>query len=486
MNTSYLSELRLNRTRIFHILFVIFLISIPFSVRKVLWFLPLRENFNEYTDISFYFSDISFFILALFVLFNIKLKHNIVNKSTIRGCFTWNKLQKIDFSIFLIIILFTWSLISLFWIKSIPVGLYSILKFSEMILLFLIINLVPRETIFEKISWIQIGSIPKTFFITIISLGCFESFLAITQFLHQQSIGLTLLKESIFNINTPGVAKILFNNHVYIRAYGSFPHPNILGGFLLFSIITTKLYCRLFHVEQSRRIFLILQYIGIFITFSKSAILGLIIATLFIHLRFQKRTSDSIATIQSQMFHVKHILIILFSIFSGLFLYYINLEKFFIQSLQERWLYMKIAFLFIHNHPILGISCGQFVFLMEKNAIYPLLSWQLQPVHNVFLLIWSELGFIGFFTFSIFFIHLLTFKNTNVSRGTNDMNSEELRSAREISIAIEYFRSILLGFFIILLFDHYLWDIQQGQWFLWMTLGIYSMLTNLKDHKSDI
>ena len=54
-------------------------------------------------------------------------------------------------------------------------------------------------------------------------------------------MGLLWLKESIISPNIPGVAKLIFNGHVYIRSYGLFPHPNILGGFLVFSIISTLL-----------------------------------------------------------------------------------------------------------------------------------------------------------------------------------------------------------------------------------------------------
>jgi hypothetical protein len=33
------------------------------------------------------------------------------------------------------------------------------------------------------------------------------------------------------------------------------------------------------------------------------------------------------------------------------------------------------------------------------------------------------------------------------------------------------FKALLIGFFAIALFDHYLWDIQQGQIMLWLVLG---------------
>ncbi|MCK4892131.1 MAG: hypothetical protein KAS78_05680, partial [Candidatus Pacebacteria bacterium] len=49
--------------------------------------------------------------------------------------------------------------------------------------------------------------------------------------------------ESVIGPQIPGVAKIAVDGEKIIRAYGTFPHPNILGGFLIFTtVITIYLY----------------------------------------------------------------------------------------------------------------------------------------------------------------------------------------------------------------------------------------------------
>src|SRR3990172_2239052 len=122
---------------------------------------------------------------------------------------------------------------------------------------------VPRGTFISKLlgyfsqcsTW---NILQITLTIAIIS-GFFQSIVAILQFISQKSLGLTILGESIFNAHDPGIAKIVINGDVFIRSYGFFPHPNILGGFLALSLLITMVYplifkSKMFHVEQSDNI----------------------------------------------------------------------------------------------------------------------------------------------------------------------------------------------------------------------------------------
>jgi len=123
-------------------------------------------------------------------------------------------------------------------------------------------------------------------------------------------------------------------------------------------------------------------------------------------------------------------------------------------------------------------------------------TWQFQPVHNVFLLIWSELGIVGlglfiYWLYSMFHVKQLT---PSPYQGEGARRADEVRvnlnktGNREVATSDEsilqnksnylsnnrllrYFKAILLGFIFIMLFDHYFWDIQQGSIMLWMILG---------------
>jgi len=74
--------------------------------------------------------------------------------------------------------------------------------------------------------------------------GFLQSLIAIYQFIVQRSVFTSpilakVTGESIIGPQIPGVAKITVDGEKIIRAYGTFPHPNILGGFLIFTLLIT-------------------------------------------------------------------------------------------------------------------------------------------------------------------------------------------------------------------------------------------------------
>ena len=365
----------------------------------------------------------------------------------------------------------------------------------------------------------------KRVFQIIITIYIVQSVIGITQFLIQRSIGLIWLKESIISQDIPGVAKIIFNGHAYIRAYGLFPHPNVFGGFLVFSIIISLLYFKLFHVEQfikfmqhvkacfreikiitivpparnstsknlnqenkassqnvprgtfienfmagEREIIvisfiLLVQTLALLLTFSKSAIIGLFIGLFYLYMikcstsiqlfhveHFKRHAWNILSVFRSKLFYKKiflisSILIMLFFILKP------DTYSLLFKSLQERTFYLNVSHGTFISNPLLGIGLGQFVVNMQNiNNIQP---WQYQPVHSVFLLILNELGIVIFFMFLYFIcklFHVEQFERKN--------------------ILFTYFKTILISFLFIMLFDHYFWDIQQGQILLWLLFGI--------------
>jgi hypothetical protein len=469
-------------------LFLAFLIALPLSVRKVLWYLPLRGSFNEYADVSLYASDI--LLVATLGACILLQRHISNNMSSTRVCFTWNIIKHTRGRLLAVILplgLIINAFISLAYSKELIIGVFFVCKLIELygLYLFVLFRIVPCGTNHT----IQTQSVFSNTILIFIALGVTESALGILQFIQQQSVGLSLIKESIVNPALPGVAKVIINNTQYIRAYGTFPHPNILGGFLLVSIIMSHLYRRVFHVKHTRLMFfggvvLLIQYICLVLTFSKSAMIGLVIAWMYMWF-VSRGTMNSpgllkrrIALWIKKLFHVEQIgaQIVLFGIISlaiSSFFIKINIDKLFFQSLREREIYQSIVLDIIHNYPILGISCGQLVIFMAQQSTYPLLLWQMQPVHNVFLLIWAELGVVGFFIFTLWYF-LLIVGLRYVKKGNGDVTFGQCvpRETIQTTDARIYFRAMVFGFLPILLFDHYMWDIQQGQLIFWIVSGL--------------
>jgi len=155
-----------------------------------------------------------------------------------------------------------------------------------------------------------------------------------------------------------------------------------------------------------------------------------------------------------------------------------NLDLIFIQSIKERSLYLNVSRETILSHPTLGVGAGNSVISMRQLSSWKFLDWQYQPVHNVFLLIRAELGIVGLFLFTWWLIKLLFTRHTenrlfhmkqSISYKTRELKSA---NANTNSLIMAYAKGITLALIFIMLFDHYLWDIQQGQILLWMTLGL--------------
>lgn len=482
-------------------LFFGFLITLPLSVRKVLWYLPLGGVFNEYADASLYLSDILLgMTLAVWIY---RLRNRLSLLSIVRHCSMWNNSRKSLLEILILTLPLVLIAVALFSIHASYkpfFGIIFLLKLIELygLYLFCIFRIVPCGTSLN----VSLRSYFKTGLKIFLLIGVFESLLGILQVVRQHSLGLPFVKESIIDPSLPGVAKIIIDGHSYIRAYGTFPHPNILGGFLLISLIISHLYFRMFHVEQKQWFLnsgfsLSVQYVGLLTTVSKSAIAGFLIAWIYIGFVSRGTVIDSVKSsvknfcIKSKLFHVERWIVVLIIILGMSvllpILWKIDSDKLFLQSLREREVYQNIALDIVHNHPILGISCGQLVIFMSQQPTYPLLPWQLQPVHNVFLLVWAELGVVGFFIFTLWYVLLIgtipSYKSnkrgyltTALTQDTDGHLDSSMFHVKQLEISSLHYRAIIIGFLPMLLFDHYLWDIQQGQLLLWLVSGVGSGL----------
>jgi hypothetical protein len=131
-------------------------------------------------------------------------------------------------------------------------------------------------------------NILRNVFRILIAVGLINAIIGISQAILQHSVGLFWLKESLISPDLPGVAKVVFAGEPYIRAYGLLPHPNILGGLVLFSIILTLTYKHIFYSDKNVShgtffyLSLSIQIVGGILTFSKSAVLGIILGIIYL------------------------------------------------------------------------------------------------------------------------------------------------------------------------------------------------------------
>jgi O-antigen ligase len=442
-----LNKLKFNE--LVKLLLGIFIFSLFFPIRHVFYTNSsyLTGAYSDFTSFSLYLSDILLCCLILLLIFRLKKTFLSIFWSNIKG----------QMSIVLFII---WLILGIFWHfhSNTSLSWFFWLKYAELIVAYETIILLFSENFKEK---------PKiTYFPWFFPIfASFQSLLALWQFIFQKSTGLWIfskLGESILNPNILGVAKIVSNGTTYIRGYGTFPHPNLLAAFLVTSILIS-LYLILI-LSKKQRIFLFLllfiNFLGLCITFSRAGYLALAIGMVFFfgYLLFQLEYR------KSKIFWITTSVCILYIL--GCFLIF---RPFILtratasdQATIEREVYNKIGIQMIKNNPIFGIGIGDSVLHMEqfdKNIVEP---WQKQPIHNYFLLAAAELGIPGaLILLWIFVSHIVTSRKFKVS------SENKLLSTFNFLLA-----TCLLCFFVLMMFDHYFYTLQQTQMLLWVILGI--------------
>jgi len=237
------------------------------------------------------------------------------------------------------------------------------------------------------------------------------SLLAVGQFINQGTvIGWRFLGEPIFSSGTGGVKKIFLFGRELIAPMATFPHANVMGAFGLLSFLVLK-------NKKIKYLSLIL----IFLSFS----LPVWLITVFLLIR--KFKSTYVALFLSMVLGV----VVLRVMGYGLP----------ISSIYRRLNLIGHAWTMIKSHPFFGVGWGGFVKNLPPSTF-------LQPVHNVFLLVFAELGLIG--------------------------TAGLVLLARQFLKKLEFKNYLLLITVYLLLFslDHYFWTTTQGVYMLLLFLSM--------------
>ncbi len=279
---------------------------------------------------------------------------------------------------------------------------------------------------------------PKLETISLVLSGAvfYSSFIAIWQFFAQKYIGgiFWYLGERTFYAGTPGIAAIAYKGNLLMRPYATFPHPNVLGGFL--SIVLPFIYLLLVKnwktINKKLKIwYAIVFFLGLtslFLTFSRLAWAVALVGFL----------GNNIKTYKKLIVPFFYLLMVL-SIFIPILLPQSFLAK--SQYWQERTQLIKAATSIISQNPIFGVGLNNSI-VQLKNYIknFPGI-FIFQPIHNIYLLILAETGLVGFVFFLWAFLKLIV----NVSKTRL------------------FFLPTIAQLFLLGLFDHYLVTLQQGQ-----------------------
>lgn len=229
-----------------------------------------------------------------------------------------------------------------------------------------------------------------------------------------------------------------------LRAYGSFPHPNIFGGFLAVGVLALRaVWDR--GMKSALRwalpIAMLVLLIGLWLTASRAAVLGLVLGIFLAGLVGRMKNMNMARIV---------VIPIAFVVIGGAFLATLwapgviaslrgggATEE---RSITERMVQFKEYPDVVDGNWLLGHGLGTYVFEVAETK--PSLEvWEYQPVHNVPLLIVGELGLLGAL---IVFAWSSTIDKMNFARFPN----------RDALMAFAMGNVVL----VILFFDHWIWS----------------------------
>lgn len=277
-----------------------------------------------------------------------------------------------------------------------------------------------------------------------LSIGVlYSSIIAIAQFVLQKSIGgpLWFLGERTFSNLMPGIAQFNvckpFSSTctLVLRAYGTLPHPNVLGGYIAVMLPLV------IHQLRHRKIFylatLLAGITALVMTFSRSAWIACLFGTGIV--LYARPPVGSAIWKQSKAY------------FSAIFasmviiIFIAGTTGFHDESVVVREALNNSAISMFTESPLVGKGLGNFLVALPANLPSRQIYF-LQPVHNIYLLVLAETGVVGL----ALFIWMIW----------------KIFKSKKTIIRYSLFIILLLG-----LVDHYPLTLQQGQLLLTILLS---------------
>lgn len=256
----------------------------------------------------------------------------------------------------------TLALINVYLSGYLVQSIYKWLKVTEMVLLGVVLLNTKKIDVFK--NFVK----PLSYSVVITSI------LGIWQFLNRGSIGgiFYWLGERGFVFSDPNIAPY---------PYSTFSHPNSFAGFLLVFAIFLLTYKKKFNSKYFWTV-LLLVVINLILTNSLNVY------------------SAAVLILVIKFINIKNIAPLIF----------VDLNA---RYITHRLELIKSAFTIIKENFWFGAGLNNFIPNLVKVSNTFVNAWELQPVHNIFLLIFSEVGLIGFSLF--IYIIASSFYITNYS-----------------------------------------------------------------------
>ncbi|MFC1686978.1 O-antigen ligase family protein [Patescibacteria group bacterium] len=294
--------------------------------------------------------------------------------------------------------------------------------------------------------------------------GVIQSVFAISQFITQKVFASTLLGTAEHLPEVIGNSVIEAGGR-FLRAYGTFQHPNLLAGFLVLCFI----FVIGWYFISKKRIDSIFSLsaisiisVGLFFTFSRSA-WGVMGASIFFLVFLALMTRGLVN--RRKIISALIVIILISTIFSAMNFSIISTRlasnaRLEVQSATERITGYEDSWTLLKDSWLHGVGIGAYTSSVREDVDTSREVWQLQPVHNIYLLIATELSIFGFIFFALFLIEL-------IRKGVQKLSMLQ-------SISFEWVVYLTAGLAVLLLglFDHYFWSLHPGSLLMWLIFGL--------------
>lgn len=422
----------------------LFVFLLPFQTRFFIEKGSINGGYSEYGTIGLYIFDIV--LVALLSLFLIQQSKKIkMVDSPPKISFLWWLIAGLDLTIFISIFVAEDHVLSIYRyaVFLFGAGLFWVLAKAE----------------YSRLKM----------YLALLSGIFIHAGLGIWQFLTQSDFACKWLGMAGHSASAGGtsVVEVAEAGERWLRAYGGLPHPNILGGVLAIGTliilgILINYESRIKNYELKRKSSYLLPLISyllilvftaaLFFTFSRGAWLSLAVGLLVLSVANYWKKNKSASLVISRSILIMFLLLAILSVFySGIINTRLTggteLEE---KSATERMVSMSDAREMIKEHPVLGVGVGNYSLeLAEQDPGGS--AWSYQPVHNTFLLVWAEIGFMGL----MFFVSVLAWVAAVLyKRGDH------------------WGLAVLASLMVILTFEHWLWSLHSGVLFFWLVLGV--------------
>jgi hypothetical protein len=238
----------------------------------------------------------------------------------------------------------------------------------------------------------------------------------------------------------------------FLRAYGTLPHPNILGGFALLLLLAPIAF--FLRNERPNNLALLLLIPGVSLlalTFSRSAWLALLLFSLVLIWKSKHFDRRRLAIV---------LILVALSFILTLFPYreLVQARTVNTTSHAEEFSFIGRAWLngvarsIIEEYPLTGVGIGSFIIELARRAGE---GYVVEPAHNIFLLAGAEMGIPGLLLVAFLFIAF-------ASRLFKAKNPNAILAG-----------AVLTGLCFVGLFDHYLWTLALGRLMLGLVIGLF-------------